>query len=459
MKAEVLLVKKYSRSKYLTVLIFFIAFLAPWTASWIRLPLRLKLAEGIAFVFLYFWILNLLIVRKIWFPPGSLQMVSFVGFSLLSLILSPPPYNSSFQWAQGVYQPGFYNLTVVARQVLYFLLFIGLCNMLRCERRILLTLKGYIWGGVIAALVGLVQITLFLIGKSTIGIHTTPWDPVPRVLGIFNEPGPCSTFLATVVILLTAIILFRVKLFKNKLTLYGAWITVSVGLIMTFGSRGFIEAIIGIFYLVLAASKNRFKSIIYVLCAISVVIILLVLVYPPVFTGSVWVFEKVKAELQLDPAKAYSGGRKAGLYIAPRMFFYNPILGIGIGNYPFLRNEFAGEIPQVSHLDLPGNVFLELLAETGVLGYLAFLWLVLSIILYVRKGYQYIYKHQLPNQELVHALIAASLGILIDLTVSSSLYFIYVWIIPALLISLVRTEIGSAMRVFREELSISSKEI
>lgn len=374
-------------------------------------------------------------------------MLSVLGISLLSLVVSPAPIKSDFQWAHGLYQPGFYNFTVVARQVLYFLLYIGIVNLCYQKHLIIFMLKGYILGGVIAALVGLGQIAFFLLGKSTAGVHYTLWDPVPRILGTFNEPGPYSTFLATVIILLTATILFKINLFK-KIALYGFWIIVSTALILTFSSRGLIEAVIGIVCLLLTAFRTSFRSIMRTLCMLGMVIIVLAIIYPSVFIGLEWAFGKIKAEIYLDPSEAYEGGRKAGLYIGHKMFLQNPLLGIGIGNYPFLRNEFADRVPTVSHLDLPNNVFLEFLAETGVFGFFAFLWFIVSIAMYVLKGYRFM--RVLGDLGLAYGLTAACLVILIDLTVSSSLYFVYVWFLPSLLVALIRINKKLSRTSFQE---------
>lgn len=415
-----------------------VVFVAPWTASWARLPLQLKVSEGLALSLVYFWTFRVIIKERIYLPPGSLPMLGVIGISLLSFLWSPPPFTSEFPWAHGIYQPPFYNLSVLARQVLCFLFYITIVNVCWQRHLIILLLKSYILGGAIAALFGIGQMTFFLLGKSVIGVYSVPWDPVPRVLGTFNEPGPFSTFLATVFVLLMAAILFKLKLFK-KIVLYGLWVVVGMALILTFSSRGLIEVIIGMAYLFLITFKGNLKIMVRMLFVFSLVVIILIILtiaYPQVFMGLEWAFGKITAEWHLDPSEAYTGGRKAGLYIAPRMFLHNPLFGIGFGNYPFLRNEFAEGIPTVSHLDLPGNVFLEFLAETGIVGFFAFLCLVASIFLYVLKGYQSV-KYSSESLGIFHGLVAACLGISIDLMISSSLYFVYVWVLPGLLVAFV----------------------
>lgn len=417
-------------------LVALIAFLAPWTASWARLPLQLKVAEAIAIIFLFFLTLRSLLRARIYLPPGTFPMLAVLAVSFVSLLLSPPPAKSGFEWAHGVYQPGLYNLTVLARQGFYLLLYLGVVNTCKSKRSIIKLLKGFVLGGMIAAIFGLVQATLFLLGKSTWGLHITVWDPVPRILGTFNEPGPYSDYLALVTILLFASILFKVHLFSRRVSYIFLFIT-GFALMLSFSSRGTLEFLLGIGYL-LFTSKNKLKVLAKVLATGCIVILVLMVFCPRGFTGMKWVFTKVIAEAKLDPAKAYGGGRTGGLHIAPRIFFHHPILGIGIGNYPFSRNEFASEagVPQVSHLDLPNNVFLEFAAETGAVGAIFLVSFMVSIFLYVFRNYRQICEN--VNGKLIHGLVAVCLMVLFSLTFSSALYFMHVWLLLGLLVAYVR---------------------
>jgi O-antigen ligase len=412
-----------------------VALLAPWTATWTRAPFQLKPAELTAIGFVFLWILSALVKGKVYVPPGFPSLVGIVGISVLSLVVSRPPPQSGFEWATALYSPGLYSLTVVGRQVLYFSLYMGIISS--CVRRasIVLVLKSYLVGGVIAGLIGLGQMSLFVLRGSTVGVFMTPWDPVPRVLGTFNEPGPYSTFLATVVVILTAFLVSKnsVRVFaRTHVYLFVA--LSSTALLLTFSSRGLIEAMIGIGFVLVAERKVNISSLGRAVVVFGVVIVVLGLAFPPFPQGFVWAFEKVRAEWLLDPAEAHGGGRKAGLYIAPRMFAQNPLLGVGIGNYPFLRNEFANEVPVVWHLDRPGNVFLEFLAETGILGLLAFSAFIVSTVVYVTRGS----RHVRYDVGMFHGLSAACIVLLLDLGLSSSLYLPYVWLLPGLLVSLVR---------------------
>jgi len=62
-------------------------------------------------------------------------------------------------------------------------------------------------------------------------------------------------------------------------------------------------------------------------------------------------------------------GRVAALYIVPRMISAHPVTGIGIGNYPLMRNDphYLGSLPTITDLeDLPALGIPGIAAEMGI---------------------------------------------------------------------------------------------
>jgi O-antigen ligase len=56
------------------------------------------------------------------------------------------------------------------------------------------------------------------------------------------------------------------------------------------------------------------------------------------------------------------------------VFLENPILGVGLGNYPLTTNPYLDYRTSVtSH-----NLYLDILAETGIFGLLAWLWFIVA---------------------------------------------------------------------------------
>jgi len=80
----------------------------------------------------------------------------------------------------------------------------------------------------------------------------------------------------------------------------------------------------------------------------------------------------------------YYGGRYSGMIIAPNMIKENPFIGIGWQNYRYQRNipKYLGEAYERDEGDTPSNGYLQMLAETGIIGFtifMIFLWYLLKM--------------------------------------------------------------------------------
>jgi len=419
------------------------AFFAPWTSSLLRLPLQLKIAEAIAIIFIFFLTLRGLLRARIYLPPGTLPLLGVLAVSIVSLLFSPAPAESGFEWAHGVYQPGLYNLTILARQTFYLLLYIAIVNLCTKEHSIVVLLRYFIIGGVIVAIVGLGQATLYWLGKSTAGVYVVPWAPVPRVLGTFNEPSPYSNYLATVAVLLVASLLFDLPMFTKRKS-YMFLIAVTSAILVSFSSRGVYEIILGTGYLLFFA-KRRVKTLVKVLVIGCLVVLILMVACPNSFKGLLWTFSKVRPELRLSRSESY-GGRNAGVYVAPLMFLNKPFFGIGIGNYPFLRNDFGqmAGVPRVSHRDLPNNIYLQFLAETGLVGFALMVYFFVRVFFYTMDSSRGFCG---TRAGLYRGLKAVYLITLFDFLFSSALYSCHVWLALGLLVDCARR--GHASRLNR----------
>lgn len=128
------------------------------------------------------------------------------------------------------------------------------------------------------------------------------------------------------------------------------------------------------------------------------------------------------------------------------MFQAHPILGIGWGNYIFYYQKYDPHLMGYWWYDTsknssgPGNpscpnLFISILAETGILGIVSFLALMGSIIFYCLKK---VYKNFDPNVDLIlKAGIASICGVLICYQFFAMFYFVFIWILFGILMSAV----------------------
>jgi O-antigen ligase len=77
-----------------------------------------------------------------------------------------------------------------------------------------------------------------------------------------------------------------------------------------------------------------------------------------------------------NPDEVYGFERIYYYATALRLFVTHPLFGVGAGNYQFFDRSYEGEAAGgIAH-----NQFLTLAAETGIVGLLFFLWLVLALL-------------------------------------------------------------------------------
>lgn len=109
-----------------------------------------------------------------------------------------------------------------------------------------------------------------------------------------------------------------------------------------------------------------------------------------------------------------------------------PVFGIGIGNYGPFAKFYPSETPQKGW-DIVNNQYIELLAETGLVGTVAFGFLIL--VLSMRTFIALKYARDLLLRSVLIGAFAALVGILIQYNFMSTLYIIHIWILIGLLIA------------------------
>jgi len=106
-------------------------------------------------------------------------------------------------------------------------------------------------------------------------------------------------------------------------------------------------------------------------------------------------------------------------------FKWYPVFGIGIGNYgPFAK--FYPPQPPPKGWDIVNNQFIELLAETGLVGTIAFGFLIL--VLTLRTFIALKYARDLLLRSVLIGSFAALVGVLIQYNFMSTLYIIHIWV-------------------------------
>lgn len=117
----------------------------------------------------------------------------------------------------------------------------------------------------------------------------------------------------------------------------------------------------------------------------------------------------------------YSTGR---IYLIRRgleLFKLHPVLGIGFSSSQYYNNKLPFQTGTVSH-----NIFIEILAATGIFGFLAFLWLVIKTF---KNDLSLFLKKMLSKNLLLLAFSMGSLTLIIDGLTQNGMFY---WQINAL---------------------------
>ncbi len=233
------------------------------------------------------------------------------------------------------------------------------------------------------------------------------YGPSSRLRGFFVEGGPLGLYYAFLFL-----IGFFLKINKVNLLLY----LVIIYLAQSKAGVSFI-----VFFMLFYFFVFRIKSICLKVITTILVILLSLCTISLIANNYIRDIENLEILLQTrasDPS--FVMGRIAGLFIGFEMIKRNPLFGIGLGNYPLVRNDpsYLGLFPQVDEWDLTGLGIFTLIVENGFIGFLIF-----SLIIYS------IYKNTLDNGKIFVLIFyfVFFFGV--------QLYFLYPWFALAIAVS------------------------
>jgi len=125
-------------------------------------------------------------------------------------------------------------------------------------------------------------------------------------------------------------------------------------------------------------------------------------------------------------------GRLSTFDFAYAAFKKNPVLGIGIGNYGPYAKDYPPVAPKTGW-DIVNNQFIELLAETGMVGAISY-GLVLLVVIW--RSFAALKRAKEPFlRATMFGLFAAFVGVMVQYNFFSTLYIIHIWILVGLLMA------------------------
>lgn len=204
-----------------------------------------------------------------------------------------------------------------------------------------------------------------------------------------------------------------------------------LGVVLTF-SRGSMLGIIVAFWIYFLKNKKKLFLKIFFTCLAILFIISSLFVKNPTFQRFGW------NGLIKDRIYAY---RIERAYITYKILKDHPFFGLGLNNLRFLFDKYQ-ETPFGFPLEykIADNMYLTILAETGIAGFLAFMGFIIFLL---RRAFIYMRLTKEPEtKQLVTALIAGIAGLMINMVTYELLYwttplFLF-WILTAMTMAVTR---------------------
>jgi len=139
----------------------------------------------------------------------------------------------------------------------------------------------------------------------------------------------------------------------------------------------------------------------------------------------------IKHSTEITDGGSYNQ-RARGISFGIEAFKSSPIIGIGIGNFGPWRANYPEETPSTGW-DIPNNEIVEIAAETGSLGLLAFITFILLLFI---RSIKAILKSNGFQRAFTLGLFSVVLGFVVQYQAFSTLYIMHVWVTLGLLVGL-----------------------
>lgn len=251
-----------------------------------------------------------------------------------------------------------------------------------------------------------------------------------RFMGPLDDPNLWGQVLVAMIPIAIYRAIYSKKIFTKAISSVIA-VVIAFAAFYTYSRGAFLALAMSLLLILL---ENRVK-IQYVL-VLSVIVLLLFLASPEGY------IDRVSSLFELSPNSqtgVYSDvsfrGRLSEMTVGINMFYDHPVLGVGKGNYPYYYLDYAKQVglEYRNEARQAHSLYIEILAETGILGFLAFSAAIVSVVLELNRVRRY-YKG-IKAYDRAGWVASISISILTYLTSSIFLhgdYIRYFWMIIAL---------------------------
>jgi hypothetical protein len=291
------------------------------------------------------------------------------------------------------------NIGLWAKQILLLfamLLLFFIVSQRWARSQILQNIRFIIYPGIIVAAWGLLEM---LIAPDSLPGFNLDGSSMPRARALFVEPNEFSQFLALPFAFIFSVLVYRRKIsLLERLCLIIGLLVIVLAQVLSFSRGGMVAFFSEIFvWFALDSGFSDEKRDHSLLLKILITIALFVLTMSLMFGSEVELILNVFSDRMYS---LFSGNdvtskiRFENIFLALSMTmdsYQNFVLGIGFGNLKLLLGE---------GVETTANIFVDIFSETGIVGMLAFLIIIISALVLPLRTLRYLVKNK-DNEMLI----------------------------------------------------------
>jgi len=362
-------------------------------------------------------VVNAFLRRRVDFPDFELKVPLAVLFGVMTLSLT--------------YTPSFVDGTLGVIRTLFLIVFLYLTQVILDSKKavdtVVLSIAIALIGGAILALIQIVTERFYLPASFVIAVGAN----APRAAGTFHNPNTFGTFLMCGSVLIVGILLScKMSLWRTMLLSLAAAMAL-VGLTVTFSRANWVAAGCGIATIFILTKKVRYA--VYGVLTFLVMIVAVKEFVP--FADHI--FERFKSIFTLfeqfgEAGRASSSGRVYFALAGLDMFLDNPLLGAGWRSFPVLFDEYKSpDFPYWIPTKESHTLFANILAELGLVGFIASCWIVVRTLGCGLRGFRDITDPYLRG--IMCGLVAAFVGFQVSLSFTADFSNNYLWLFTGMI--------------------------
>ncbi len=300
------------------------------------------------------------------FPPLEIQapLVLFLGCMAVSLTYSPN-------------QP---EATISFFRIVFLALFLYLTQILIDSRRVLnLTIASLgivLTGASILAVFQIISERFYLPASvvSSVGAN------MPRASGTYHNPNIFGTFLAVSILFMAGIFLVpKLRWWKRCLLLLAIGLG-ATALVITFSRGSWVALFVGVVALLFLAGKLRYLFYVAIAFCVAILIVKNYVPFAAYIVERFYSIFSLFAEFGAD-SRVSSTARVYFVIAGLKMFLAHPLLGVGWRGFPVVFQDYKPEgFPHWLPTRESHTLFATILAELGIVGMIAAIWVVWRIL-------------------------------------------------------------------------------